>query len=119
MVINDQSTSYAPCIANIQAAIANLAPGTKYIVMNAIPAVGQTSSQEWGIVVAAFNAQLAAVIPAANLLDIFAVLTAGTADGTIQLSWMNSSTPGEIHLNTLGYYQVAKAVQTKLAALGV
>ena len=113
MGANDKP-AFTSTLANVQAAIANLSTGTKYIVLNVLPSTGETNVSSNGIAIANYNAALAAAIPSANLLDIFSVMTAGTADGTIQADWLSDAT----HMNTLGYYQVYKAVAAKLTALG-
>lgn len=105
-------------LTQLARAVANMDNGGKYLIGTITPANGETSGTANGIAIAAANAAIKAAYPAANIVDLFTILTAGTSDGTIQSSWMQNATAGNPHLNDLGYTQVYNAISAKLTANG-
>lgn len=99
-------------IPNIAAAVANLASGTKYMVLSITPSTTDTAGLKSDIIAA--NATLSSTY-GANYCDIHSLLVDGSNGTNIAAGYLSDA----VHLNEAGYTVVKNAVLSKLTALSM
>jgi lysophospholipase L1-like esterase len=103
----------ADVLAEIATMVANLAPGTPYVIGSFTPTTAENSSSANGIAIASLNTQIKSIY-GAHVADIFTAVA--TDPGSVPpASIMSDPT----HFNDAGYDIVTATFQTALAANGV
>lgn len=103
-------TMQADVLSALASAVAAL-NHSRYIIMPVLNASTEPNGSANKIAIDALNAAIASTYPAANFLDIVAVICT-EANGTPNPAWLSDT----IHLNATGYAAVAAAVDAKLTA---
>ena len=105
-------TMQADVLSALASAVAAL-NHSRYIIMPVLNASTEPNGSANKIAIDALNAAIASTYPAANFLDIVAVICT-EANGTPNAAWLSDT----IHLNATGYAAVAASVDAKLTTNG-
>jgi len=105
-------TMQADVLAALASAVANL-NHSRYIIMSVLNMSTEANGSANKTAIDALNAAIASTYPAANFLNIVAIICT-EANGTPNPAWLSDT----IHLNATGYAAVAASVDAKLTTNG-